>query len=243
MRARDLDHAIDLQNAPVYGLTGGIQSLDPVEIDHWLRRVQVGNAYVNRQITGAIVRRQPFGGWKASSVGPGTKPGGPHHLSSYGTWTTADLAEESARSSYRDAWLSCFRVQTDPSGLASESNVLRYVPVDRVIARSSGPGARLDLLRAAAEVTGVELSFSFADEESDEVLAERLRAAAGDVRLRLLTDASGALLDAAHASGITVDRAPVTSDGILELPHWLKEQSISRSMHRYGRLLRHQSPA
>ena len=63
---KDLDHAIALQNASAYGLTGGIQSLDSAEIAHWLDRVQVGNAYVNRHITGAIVQRQPFGGWKGS---------------------------------------------------------------------------------------------------------------------------------------------------------------------------------
>ena len=75
MRAASLDEAIALQNATRYGLTGGIHSLDPREIDYWLARVHVGNAYVNRHITGAIVQRQPFGGWKASSIGTGHKPG------------------------------------------------------------------------------------------------------------------------------------------------------------------------
>ena len=49
MRADDLDHAIELQNAGDYGLTGGIHSLDGDEIDRWLAKVEVGNAYVNRQ--------------------------------------------------------------------------------------------------------------------------------------------------------------------------------------------------
>ncbi len=80
MRADDLEHAIDLQNDVAYGLTGGIQSLDPNEVDRWLDRVQVGNAYVNRHITGAIVQRQPFGGWKRSAVGPGAKAGGPGYV-------------------------------------------------------------------------------------------------------------------------------------------------------------------
>ncbi|MFP9072269.1 aldehyde dehydrogenase family protein, partial [Enterococcus faecalis] len=71
MRARTLDEAIALQNAVPFGLTGGLHSLDEDEIDTWLDRVEVGNAYVNRHITGAIVQRQPFGGWKASVVGPG----------------------------------------------------------------------------------------------------------------------------------------------------------------------------
>ena len=80
MRADDLDHALELQNAVPYGLTGGLHSLDEAEIDRWLARVEVGNAYVNRHTTGAIVRRQPFGGWKRSSVGRGAKTGGPDDI-------------------------------------------------------------------------------------------------------------------------------------------------------------------
>ncbi|QRV01510.1 proline dehydrogenase family protein [Arcanobacterium phocisimile] len=80
MQAEDLDEAIDMQNSVDYGLTGGIHSLDSMEIATWLERVKVGNAYINRGITGAIVRRQPFGGWKRSSVGTGSKAGGPDHL-------------------------------------------------------------------------------------------------------------------------------------------------------------------
>ena len=71
MRAADLDEAIELANDQPFGLTSGIQSLDDREIARWLERVEAGTLYVNRHITGAIVGRQPFGGWKASSVGPG----------------------------------------------------------------------------------------------------------------------------------------------------------------------------
>ncbi len=66
MEAPSLDAAIALQNGTGYGLTGGIHSLDQDEVDYWTDRVEVGNAYVNRSTTGAIVRRQPFGGWKRS---------------------------------------------------------------------------------------------------------------------------------------------------------------------------------
>lgn len=79
MRARDLGHAIALANDTPYGLTSGLHSLD--ERDHavWLGAIQAGNLYINRRITGAIVQRQPFGGWKASSFGPGAKAGGPNY--------------------------------------------------------------------------------------------------------------------------------------------------------------------
>ncbi|MDP4899440.1 MAG: bifunctional proline dehydrogenase/L-glutamate gamma-semialdehyde dehydrogenase, partial [Pontimonas sp.] len=59
MSAKSLDEAISFQNGVDYGLTAGIHSLDPEEVAYWLDRVQAGNCYVNRGITGAIVQRQP----------------------------------------------------------------------------------------------------------------------------------------------------------------------------------------
>src|SRR5690606_1927604 len=94
MRAKDLDEALALQNAVPYGLTAGIHSLDADEVGYWLDRVQAGNLYVNRPITGAIVRRQPFGGWKRSSVGPGAKAGGPNTLLVLGEWHPVPAAPE-----------------------------------------------------------------------------------------------------------------------------------------------------
>ncbi len=87
MEASSLEEAMALQNAVAYGLTAGIHSLDPAEVTTWLGGVQAGNLYVNRPITGAIVRRQPFGGWKRSTVGPGAKAGGPNTLLVLGSWT------------------------------------------------------------------------------------------------------------------------------------------------------------
>ena len=69
MHAESLDQALEWQNATDYGLTAGIHSLDPDEVNQWIDTVEAGNLYVNRGITGAIVQRQPFGGWKRSSVG------------------------------------------------------------------------------------------------------------------------------------------------------------------------------
>jgi RHH-type proline utilization regulon transcriptional repressor/proline dehydrogenase/delta 1-pyrroline-5-carboxylate dehydrogenase len=91
MTARTLAEAIDLQNATDYGLTAGIQTLDPSEVSRWLESVDAGNLYVNRGITGAIVRRQPFGGWKRSSVGASTKAGGPNYLMTLGSWEPLEV--------------------------------------------------------------------------------------------------------------------------------------------------------
>ncbi|GAA2226736.1 bifunctional proline dehydrogenase/L-glutamate gamma-semialdehyde dehydrogenase [Herbiconiux moechotypicola] len=86
MHVSTLEKAIEQQNAVEFGLTAGLHSLDPEEIERWIAGVEAGNLYVNRGITGAIVRRQPFGGWKRSVVGPGAKAGGPNHLIRLGSW-------------------------------------------------------------------------------------------------------------------------------------------------------------
>lgn len=89
MHAPTLDRATELQNAVDYGLTAGLHTQDPDDLSLWLERVQAGNLYVNRGITGAIVQRQPFGGWKRSSVGAGAKAGGPNYLIGLGSWRSS----------------------------------------------------------------------------------------------------------------------------------------------------------
>ena len=240
MRAPDLDQAIALQNATEYGLTGGLHSLDPAEVDRWLSSVEVGNAYINRHITGAIVQRQPFGGWKRSSIGGGAKPGGPGHLSTYGTWRPrGSLDVSAARASLSTAWRDYYAVEHDPSGLRSESNVLRYLPVPGVVVRlaEDAPAGSAEILAAAAAIAGVPVTWSIAADESDADLAARLPGIRAE-RLRVIGTADSALLAAAHATGLAIDRSPVTDDGHLELAHWVREQAVSRTMHRHGRLLR-----
>ncbi len=96
MHAHSLAHAIELQNAVAYGLTAGLYTQNPDDLAVWLDRVEAGNLYVNRGITGAIVQRQPFGGWKRSSVGAGTKAGGPNYLVGLGSWRATAGASGSA---------------------------------------------------------------------------------------------------------------------------------------------------
>jgi RHH-type proline utilization regulon transcriptional repressor/proline dehydrogenase/delta 1-pyrroline-5-carboxylate dehydrogenase len=78
-KARELDRLIDQINGTGFGLTLGVHSrIDRVQ-DYIMDRVRVGNAYVNRNMTGAVVGVQPFGGEGLSGTGP--KAGGPHYLS------------------------------------------------------------------------------------------------------------------------------------------------------------------
>jgi RHH-type proline utilization regulon transcriptional repressor/proline dehydrogenase/delta 1-pyrroline-5-carboxylate dehydrogenase len=78
IRARDLDHALEIANGTPYALTGGLYSRSPQNIARVKRHFRVGNLYINRKITGALVDRQPFGGFKLSGIG--AKAGGPDYL-------------------------------------------------------------------------------------------------------------------------------------------------------------------
>lgn len=81
LRADDFEHALALANGTDYALTGGLYSRSPSRIARAREGFLVGNLYINRGITGAIVGRQPFGGFAMS--GGGTKAGGPDYLQSF----------------------------------------------------------------------------------------------------------------------------------------------------------------
>jgi RHH-type proline utilization regulon transcriptional repressor/proline dehydrogenase/delta 1-pyrroline-5-carboxylate dehydrogenase len=78
MRAKTFDEALEIANGTRYALTGGLYSRTPSHIERAQKDFEVGNLYINRGITGAIVARQPFGGFKLSGVG--SKAGGPDYL-------------------------------------------------------------------------------------------------------------------------------------------------------------------
>ncbi|MFT4156469.1 MAG: proline dehydrogenase family protein [Microbacterium sp.] len=84
--APTLEKAIELQNGAGHGLVAGLHTRDPEELALWLDRVEAGSLFVNREVTGAMVQRQPAGGWNGSSLGPGAKSGGPNRLIGLGSW-------------------------------------------------------------------------------------------------------------------------------------------------------------
>lgn len=177
MRADDFDHALELANATPYGLTAGLFSLDEREQARWTQRMRAGNLYINRTITGAIVGRQPFGGWKASSFGPGAKAGGPnyvlqlcdvrdgapepaleapepaaaHLISAIRERCDKGLRERMSRAAcqYAQALRSHFRLQHDPSAIIGERNVFRYVPCAALTIRVSADATLEQCLLAA----------------------------------------------------------------------------------------------
>ena len=78
IRAKDLDDALRIANGTRYALTGGCYSRSPSHLEKVKRKFRVGNLYINRKCTGALVDRQPFGGFKLSGIG--SKAGGPDYL-------------------------------------------------------------------------------------------------------------------------------------------------------------------
>ncbi|MGK3647582.1 bifunctional proline dehydrogenase/L-glutamate gamma-semialdehyde dehydrogenase [Pseudarthrobacter enclensis] len=193
MTADTLEEAIAIQNQIEYGLTAGLHSLNSEELGIWLDSIQAGNLYVNRGITGAIVQRQPFGGWKKSAVGAGTKAGGPNYLAGLGDWTpaqasaTADVTHPGVRrilnaagaglepadlesvqralASDAEAWAEEFGTAKDVSGLSAERNIFRYRSLPVTVRLSEG-GSLAHLVRtvAAGVLAGSALTVSTAVE-------------------------------------------------------------------------------
>jgi 1-pyrroline-5-carboxylate dehydrogenase len=78
LRARDFEHALEIANGTEFGLTGGLYSSDRSRLERARHEFHVGNLYLNRKITGALVGVQPFGGFNMS--GTNSKAGGPDYL-------------------------------------------------------------------------------------------------------------------------------------------------------------------
>lgn len=202
MCADDLDQAIEFANGTEYGLTSGIHTLDTREIDYWLERVEAGNCYVNRGITGAIVRRQPFGGFKASAFGSGYKAGGPNYLLQFMNIRQAGLPQEKLpasesvnsltrcldklRLSVEDLgawytsisnyayWANEFAKDSDEEKVLGQDNILRYVPRKSVLFRVLKGTPPLDILCVLAAALSVQtpLHLSYTPHEGMGILSE-----------------------------------------------------------------------
>ena len=288
MKANSLEQAIEWQNDTAFGLTGGLHSLDPDEIEVWTEKVEVGNAYINRVTTGAIVQRQSFGGWKDSAVGPGAKAGGPNYVASLGDWLPdgrpkllrgpaphvaqlrrllAPLVGSPTEKAWLDAaigsdahaWASEFGVEHDESGLVSESNVFRYRPLPLLVVRCEAGTGGVELARVllAAELADTPVRVSADTAVAESLTGPLAGSGAGrqlidllDIQVldhdRFVTSTAGLppgarvrvlgepgdLLDA--VTGPPISASPVLATGRRELLGVLREQSVSRTMHRYG---------
>ena len=235
MRADDLAHAVRLQNATPFGLTGGIhRSTTTRSASGWT---------TSRSATLTSTATSPVPSSSASRSGGGSgrrwvvrrRPAGR-------TTSTPCCVRPPARSTLLPPPLAIERrgsstsaLGRTPTGLRSEANVLRHLPVAGVVVRVAAdtPSGAEEAALAAARQCGVAATVS------DAARNPRNGSPSGSVRsgrprLRALTEIGDELAAACHALDIAVDRSPVSADGMLELPHWLSEQAISQTMHRYG---------
>ena len=280
MRAKDFEDGLRLQNESLFGLTGGLQSLDKREIRRWRAAVEVGNAYINRPITGAIVQRQPFGGWKRSVTGPGAKAGGPNYLLQLSRWQEESLPREgskvtheelvdalcerlpeaterirAAAASYAKWWGEEFSEDHDPSGILGESNSFRYRRRGTILVRSRemlpeevalvilaartckvevliSAGLRQDKHVELAEIAGVRSRMENSDDFCGWVVSN-----SGEIeRIRALRP-SARLWEASHERHLEIIDWPVLANGRIELLHYLREQTVSETRHRYGNIM------
>ncbi|WP_164878261.1 proline dehydrogenase family protein [Microbacterium enclense] len=86
LHAPTLARAIELQNVVGSGFVAGLHTRDAADLDLWLDTVDAAVLRVNRPTTGAVVQREPLGGWGAAGVGPGAMSGGPNRLVALGSW-------------------------------------------------------------------------------------------------------------------------------------------------------------
>lgn len=232
MKAPNLDTAIAWQNDVPFGLTAGIHSLNTEECEKWINAVQAGNLYVNRGITGAIVNRQPFGGWKRSSVGATAKAGGPHYVEQLRNWNLV----QDVNSTKRGAaiwWERTGSQVRECAGLAVERNYQRSLRYDgEIVVRfdsSTSHEERLfvewlshehGIAVVASEHESIEELLSFIDQRK----VSKVRWLSGEIAPAV------ELLD----RGISLDSRPIAQSGGIELTRWLREQSIAITNHRYG---------
>ena len=190
MRYETLDEAIALVNQTGYGLTSGLESLDEREWHVWKAGIKSGNLYINRVTTGAVVLRQPFGGFGRSVFGPGLKAGGPNYVAQLMDFTDRPAtpvdgvpgdefirkmleilrrrgSKDHARAlgaalSYEAAWREEFGKEHDHFKLVGQDNIRRYLPLNGICVRIHGDDTPLDVyLRVlAGAITGRQVAVS-----------------------------------------------------------------------------------
>ncbi|KIC74318.1 bifunctional proline dehydrogenase/L-glutamate gamma-semialdehyde dehydrogenase [Candidatus Protochlamydia amoebophila] len=180
VRAENFDEALHMMNQTGYGLTAGIHTLDEREQNQWFQKIEAGNCYINRTMTGAIVERQPFGGCKESSFGKGSKAGGPNYLVQFMQTSQKNLPTEQKelkemplaflKNVRRLKYLSSeeyeifslsmknyafyydfyFSRSHDPSLVRGQDNLQTYRPHTQISVRVQSPDRLVDLLRLIA---------------------------------------------------------------------------------------------
>lgn len=201
----DLEQGIEYANSSEYGLTAGLQSLNEEEHRIWKDKIEAGNLYINRGITGAIVNRQPFGGMKRSAFGGGIKAGGPNYVSCFVEITEKELKnslsiksplsefvadeEEKARldyayESYKKAWEIEFSQEKDVNHIYGEENTFRYLPLKNMAIRVDNDKlSDILLVLWAAHMAKTPLTVSISGEDKKLSVIEKAVSAVPGVKV------------------------------------------------------------
>jgi len=238
MVAPDLETAFAWQNDTAYGLTAGFQSLDQAECERWLEMCEAGNLYLNRGTTGAVVNRQPFGGWKRSRVGNGAKAGGNLYVAALRSWHTM-VNHQEALEGVNEWWRHTGSQAVDRAGLTVERNYQRYRrPLATMTVRVTDEETAVIVAEIAKTVT-IPVTFSAPTPltgvpgvivETTIELLTRLPAASA---VRWLSNETAPYAEAL-AHEVSLDCRPLAQRGDVEAPRWLLEQSVAVTAHRYG---------
>ncbi|NGX28333.1 MAG: hypothetical protein K940chlam1_00509, partial [Candidatus Anoxychlamydiales bacterium] len=191
MQADDLDEAIKIVNTSKYALSSSLHSLDNRCHAKWLNNIQGGNYYINTKNINAKIRRQPFGGYKDSSFGPGYKSGGQNYILNFVNPVQVDLPKgklpvndwvnsltsflENMDLSYEQlgVWYASvanyayywkkFEQEVDHCKILGQDNIQHYVPRQFITLRINKDNFALDTLRvcAAALTCSVPLEISW----------------------------------------------------------------------------------
>jgi RHH-type proline utilization regulon transcriptional repressor/proline dehydrogenase/delta 1-pyrroline-5-carboxylate dehydrogenase len=298
MCAKNLDHAIKLANQSGYGLTSGLESLDPREHARWKDHIRAGNLYINRGITGAVTLRQPFGGIGKSALGAGIKAGGPKYVAQFMDFEetappgAGPLQNPHPLSHLVQQWQQklnwgkfsgivteigqtiCaiksylyhveqeFSREMDYFHLRGQDNILRYLPVGKLVVRLHAKDSLFETLAriAAARITGCNLQISIprgmqtavtqflSDQEGRRLLGDCPITFEKDndlisripeidrIRYAAPERVPKEVYQAAAETGFYIARSPVMMEGRIELLQYYRQQSICINYHRYGNL-------
>ncbi|KAA6304829.1 hypothetical protein EZS27_043520, partial [termite gut metagenome] len=173
----------------------------------WKDRMEAGNLYLNRSITGAIVRRQPFGGMKRSAFGAGIKAGGPNYVSCFVEFNEGETPKLSnvtaypfkkyitkeqdrvrlqyAAQSYAKAWIEDFSIEKDISLIIVELNTFRYLPLKSMAIRLLDDDNLCDTLLTiyAASLTTTKITVSLSASHPDMGIIKEAAAAFGNMNV------------------------------------------------------------
>lgn len=233
-----LRQGIAYANSSEYGLTAGLQSLSEAEQALWKNSIEAGNLYINRGITGAIVRRQPFGGMKRSAFGGGVKAGGPSYASCFVEFTENELpaAERTAPlssllpdekdknrlsvalESYQDAWSSEFSQEKDVSNIYGEENIFRYLPLKSAGFRVQERDKLVDvlLILTAASVAKTPLFVSISGDNDSREAVEKAAAALSPSGVKVVVQDEQAFIDEMDRYERIRAASPTLSDAVYQ---------------------------